>query len=90
MTTAELKAKLKTFQTPTIDTRATASRIKSLRQNAGLSVHDIQELFKFEYPVAIYQWESGKTIPCNDNLLTLSKFYEIDISEILVEKTQGS
>lgn len=88
MTTAE--EKLKSFHKPVIDPKATGKRIKSLRQSYNLTVHDLQILFDFEYPQAIYLWESGKTLPSVDNLFTLSKLFEIDISEILVEKTQGS
>ena len=86
MTTAE--GKIKSFQKPVIDSKATGKRIKSLRQSYNLTVHDLQILFDFEYPQAIYLWESGKTLPSVDNLFTLSKLFEIDISEILVEKTQ--
>ena len=88
MTTAE--EKFKSFRKPVIDPKATGQRIKSLRQSYNLTVHDLQILFDFEYPQAIYLWESGKTLPSVDNLFTLSKLFEIDISEILVEKTQGS
>lgn len=88
MTTAE--EKLKSLHKPVIDPKATGKRIKSLRQSYNLTVHDLQILFDFEYPQAIYLWESGKTLPSVDNLFTLSKLFEIDISEILVEKTQGS
>lgn len=88
MTTA--KEKLKSFRKPVIDPKATGQRIKSLRQSYNLTVHDLQILFDFEYPQAIYLWESGKTLPSVDNLFTLSKLFEIDISEILVEKTQES
>lgn len=88
MTTAE--EKLKSFHKPVIDPKATGKRIKSLRQSYNLTVHDLQILFDFEYPQAIYLWESGKTLPSVDNLFTLSKLFEIDISEILVEKTQES
>jgi len=88
MTAAE--EKIKRFHKPVIDPKATGKRIKSLRQSYNLTVHDLQILFDLEYPQAIYLWESGKTLPSVDNLFTLSKLFEIDISEILVEKTQGS
>ncbi len=86
MTTAE--SKIRSFQKPVIDVEATGRQIKSIRQSKNYSVRDIQLLFNFEYPQAIYLWESGKTLPSIDNLFTLSKFFGIDISKILVEKTQ--
>lgn len=91
MTAVELCPKeLKSFQKPVIDVEATGKRIKFLRESKNLSIKDLQSLFGFEYPQAIYLWESGKTLPSVDNLFTLSKLFEIDISEILVDKNQGS
>ena len=89
--TADLRSdNLSPIEKPVIDLKATGEKIKQLRILKGLSVHDLQILLDFEYPQAIYLWESGKTLPSVDNLFTLSKLFEIDISEILVEKTQES
>lgn len=91
MTAAELCLdKIKTFQRPVIDVEATGKRIEFLRESKNLTVKHLQLLFGFEYPQAIYQWESGETLPSIDNLFILSKFFEIDISEILVDKNQSS
>lgn len=85
MTAVELR--IKNFQRPIIDVEATGKRIKFLRESKTLKVKDLQPLFGFEFPQAIYQWEEGKYLPSIDNLFILSKFLEIDISEkILVER----
>ena len=49
-----------TIQRPVVDLKATGVQIKSLRIKSGDTVHDIQAVFGFEYPQAVYAWESGK------------------------------
>lgn len=41
---------------PVIDLTATGTRIADLRRNAGLSVRDLQDIFGFRTPQAIYKW----------------------------------
>ncbi|MDY6397764.1 MAG: helix-turn-helix transcriptional regulator [Treponema sp.] len=79
---------IESFRKPVIDMEATGKRIKRLRESKNLSVKDLQSLFGFEYPQAIYQWQSGEYLPSIDNLFILSKFFDIDISEILVDKNR--
>ena len=50
-----------TIQKPVVDLKATGAKIKLLRIKSGFSVHDIQTIFGFEYPQAVYAWEQGKT-----------------------------
>ena len=50
-----------TIQKPVVDLKATGAQIKLLRIKNGFSVHDIQTIFGFEYPQAVYAWEQGKT-----------------------------
>ena len=54
---------------PIIDLEKTGEKIKNYRNLKGFSVKDLQNLFGFEYPQAIYAWEQGKTVPTIDNLL---------------------
>lgn len=58
------------FMKPVVDIEATGNNIKSLRIKNGFSVHEIQNIFGFEYPQAVYSWEQGRNIPfrvCADN-----------------------
>lgn len=72
---------------PSIDMIATGDRLESLRKSKGLRVRDIQDLFNFEYPEAIYRWERGESVPTVDHLLILSRFYGLNnIEELLVVK----
>lgn len=71
------------FLRPVIDLQSTGIQIKNLRKNSGYSVKDIQDIFGFEYPQAVYAWEQGKNVPTIDNLLILAKLFEVSIEEIV-------
>lgn len=86
--TADLRSdNLSPIEKPVIDLKATGEKIKQLRILKGLSVHDLQILLDFEYPQAIYLWEAGKTFPSIENLISLSRIFEVDILEIIGLKT---
>ena len=75
----------KTFLRPVINLKGTGAQIKRLRKLRGYSVHDLQVIFGFDYPQAIYAWEQGnKNAPTIDNLLVLSYLFGVNISEIVV------
>ena len=69
---------------PTIDMVATGRNITRLRENAGLSVRDIQNIFGFATPQAVYKWQRGNAMPTIDNLVVLSAVFGVTIDEILV------
>ena len=75
-----------TIQRPVVDIKATGVQIKSLRTRCGFTVHDIQAVFGFEYPQAIYSWESGRNIPTIDNLLVLAHLFDVSVEEIVVQR----
>ncbi len=68
---------------PVIDLKKTGEKIKTLRKSNGFTVHELQLLFGFEYPQAIYAWECGKNIPSIDNLLVLSRLFTVAIDDIV-------
>lgn len=74
------------FYKPVIDLKATGIQIKNLRNQCGFSIRDIQNIFGFEYPQAVYAWEQGKNIPTIDNLLILSKIFKVSIDEIVISR----
>lgn len=74
----------KMSQTPIIDMVATGINIAKLREKAGLSVRDLQEIFGFATPQAIYKWQHGSNMPTIDNLVVLSAIFEVGIDEIVV------
>ena len=57
---------------PFVDTVATGQNIDRLRNAAGLSVKDMQMIFGFATPQAIYKWIHGTSMPTIDNLVILA------------------
>ena len=51
---------------------------------AGLSVHDLQMVFGFNSPQAIYKWQNGAALPTVDNLIVLAALFDVLIDDILV------
>ena len=69
---------------PVIDMTATGMNIVRMRQNAGLTVKDLQDIFGFSTPQAIYKWQRGTAMPTVDNLVVLAAVFGVTIDEILV------
>lgn len=71
---------------PFIDTVATGQNIDSLRISAGMSVRDMQEVFGFSTPQAIYKWIHGTSMPTVDNLVILAALLGVTVDDIVVIK----
>ena len=69
---------------PIIDMVKTGQNIMNLRVAAGLSVKDLQDIFGFATPQAIYKWQHGTTLPTIDNLVVLAAVFHVYMDEILV------
>ena len=69
---------------PVVDMIATGRRIQDLRKIAGLSVKDLQDIFGFTTPQAIYKWQHGAALPTIDNLIVLSAVFRVPMDEIIV------
>ena len=69
---------------PTIDLMRTGANIMRLRKAAGLTVHDLQMVFGFNSPQAIYKWQNGAALPTVDNLIILAALLHVRIDDILV------
>ena len=69
---------------PVIDMTATGNRIKSLRIAAGMSVKDLQDIFGFTNPQAIYKWQQGQAMPTIDNMAVLAAVLGVKIDDIIV------
>ena len=72
---------------PAIDMMATGKNITKLRQDAGLTVKDLQKMFGFTTPQAIYKWQHGTAMPTVDNLLVLAVVFGVHIDDIIVFDT---
>ena len=69
---------------PVIDMAATGMNIARLRRNAGLTVRDLQAVFGFSTPQAIYKWKRGDALPTLDNIVALAAVLGVTVEEILV------
>lgn len=69
---------------PIIDMIGTGQNISRLRKLAGISVKDLQDVFGFNSPQAIYKWQHGMTLPSIDNLVVLAAVFSVPIDDILV------
>lgn len=69
---------------PVIDMVRTGERITQLRQQAGLTVKNLQDVFGFATPQAIYKWQRGTALPTVDNLVVLAAVLGVRIDDIVV------
>ena len=75
------------FEIPFVNTVATGRNIDRLRIAAGLSVRDIQMVFGFATPQAIYKWIHGTSMPTIDNLVILAAMLDVTLDELVVVDT---
>ena len=68
---------------PYINTVATGQNIDHLRIEAGMSVKDMQAVFGFATPQAIYKWIHGTSMPTIDNLVILASMFDVTMDEIV-------
>ena len=69
---------------PTIDLAATGANIKALLKNKGLKVTDLQTVFGFNTPQAIFKWLRGDALPSIDNLVILAHILDVTIDTIII------
>ena len=72
---------------PSINVIATGQNIMRLRKKAGLSVRNLQDIFGFSTPQAIYKWQQGQALPSIDNLVILALVLGVSMDEIIVLNT---
>ncbi len=69
---------------PFVDVIATGQNINRLRLDAGMSVKDLQMVFGFATPQAIYKWIHGTALPSIDNLVILAKILNVTMDDIVI------
>ena len=75
------------MQIPFVNTAATGQNIDRLRIAAGMTVKDIQNVFGFATPQAIYKWIHGAALPTIDNLVILAALLDVTMDDIIVTDT---
>ena len=74
---------------PVIDTAATGANITRLRKNVNLTVRELQSIFGFATPQAIYKWQRGEAMPTLDNMVMLAYIFGVTVDDIVVFKNQN-
>lgn len=69
---------------PIINMKATGGNIKRLRKKSGYTIRELQGVFNFNEPQAIYKWQRGDCLPTVENLLVLSHLFKVTIEGILI------
>jgi transcriptional regulator with XRE-family HTH domain len=69
---------------PYINTVATGENINRMRMEAGFTVKDMQAVFGFATPQAIYKWIHGTAMPSIDNLVILADMLNVTMDEIVI------
>lgn len=69
---------------PTINIKATGNNIMQMREKARLTVKDLQEIFGFSTPQAIYKWQNGLAMPTVDNLVILAAVFGCKIDDLII------
>jgi len=69
---------------PSINMTATGNNIVQMRHRAGLSVQDLQNVFGFSSPQAIYKWQRGDAMPTLDNLVILASVFGTTMDDIVI------
>ena len=66
-----------------VDLVKTGKNITRLMKENNIKVSDLQEIFGFEYPQAIYKWKRGECLPTIDNLIILSAVFKVTVDKII-------
>ena len=53
-----------------------------------MQLKDLQNIFGFTTPQAIYKWQHGTALPTVDNLVVLAMVFHVRLEEILVMEVQ--
>lgn len=78
------------MRVPYINMIATGENINRMRMEAGFSVREMQAVFGFATPQAIYKWIHGTAMPTIDNLVILAAVLGVTMDEIIVVDTPAS
>ena len=68
---------------PVVNLKQTGQNIYNLREQAGISVRELQGFLGFATPQAIYKWQRGDSLPTVDNRVALSAIFSVPVDCIL-------
>lgn len=67
-----------------INMKKTGENIRSIIREKNHTVKDIQELFNFNGPQAVYKWQRGECLPDIEKLMILSKVFEMPLDRFII------
>ena len=75
-----------------IDTEQTGQRIAMAMKEQDVTVRQLQTLFGFDAPNAIYHWLQGSALPTVDHLVILAHTLNVRVDDLLAvrEKTSAN
>ena len=73
-----------------INMAATGNNISQMRRRAGMTVQDLQNIFGFSSPQAIYKWQRGEAMPTIDNLVILASVFDTTMDAIVIRNQNAS
>lgn len=71
---------------PEYDLLKTGEQIRKLRRERNITAEEVREYLQIGSVQAIYKWEKGRCFPQADNLMALAKLFDVNTSDIMVEK----
>lgn len=74
------------FVYPVIDLTATGAHLKELLDERDITVQDVQTAMGLASPQAVYRWLKGSNMPSVDNLYALSRYLNVQMDDVIVEK----
>ena len=75
---------------PSIDLKKTGQNIKKMSKEVGVTVRELQIMFGFTSPQAIYNWQNGISLPSVDNFIVLAAVLGTTIEEIIAIEGEDS
>ena len=60
---------------------------RKARQNAGMTVAQVMQALSVS-DAAVYQWETGATMPTGKRLIELAKLYNCTVDELLKDDAE--
>ena len=75
---------------PSINMAATGNNITQMRRCAEMTVQDLQNIFGFSSPQAIYKWQRGEAMPTIDNLVILASVFDTTMDAIVIRNQNAS
>ena len=75
---------------PSINMAATGNNISQMRRRAGMTVQDLQNIFGFSSPQAIYKWQRCEAMPTIDNLVILASVFDTTMDAIVIRNQNAS